>query len=148
MSRSKEDLHSELVRAFDESCKKFVNYYPHLPTPFITCTRRTNEEQEQLYALGRTIPKTKKVTNARAGQSPHNFIPSFAFDIAFINIQKKLDWSPHLFKKFADIITSDFPSVVWGFDWNGNGVQDKNDFDRPHFELRAWKQLKEQKSVA
>lgn len=136
MSRSKEDLHAELVRAFDESCKKFVFYYPNLPVPFLTCTRRTNEEQEQLYALGRTIPG-KKVTNARAGQSPHNYSPSFAFDIGFINIRKKLDWSPHLFKKFADIITADFPQVLWGGDFQSFK-------DMPHFELKAWKNLKAQ----
>lgn len=142
MSRSKEDLHSELVRAFDESCKKFVNYYPHLPVPFLTCTRRTNEEQEQLYLQGRMTPG-KIVTNARAGQSPHNYIPSFAFDIAFLTRLKpqKLDWSKHLFKKFADIITSDFPNVVWGGDFQSLP-------DAPHFELRAWKVLKEQKQVA
>lgn len=135
MSRDKKELHNELVRAFEESCDKFVNYYPNLPVPFITCTRRTNEEQEQLYALGRSIPGTKKVTNARAGQSPHNYSPSFAFDIGFINIQKKLDWSPHLFKKFAEIIKSDFPQVVWGGDFESIP-------DAPHFELRAWKALK------
>jgi peptidoglycan L-alanyl-D-glutamate endopeptidase CwlK len=37
----------------------------------IYCTRRDNEEQDGLYAIGRTLPG-KIVTNARAGQSAHN----------------------------------------------------------------------------
>jgi peptidoglycan LD-endopeptidase CwlK len=136
MSRDKKELHNELVRAFESSCAKFTNYYPHLPVPFITCTRRTNEEQNQLYAIGRTLPG-KIVTNARAGQSPHNYTISFAFDIAFLNTANKkggLDWSPHLFKKFADIITSDFPTVEWGGNWKFK--------DAPHFQLKAWETLK------
>lgn len=137
MSRDKKELHNELVRAFEESCAKFINYYPHEPVPFITCTRRTNEEQDALYALGRTAPG-KVVTNAKAGQSPHNFNISRAFDIAFMdnsNKKGKLDWSARLFKNFASIICSDFPNVVWGGDF-------KSMPDAPHFELRNWKVLK------
>jgi len=37
----------------------------------IYCTLRSNEEQDNLYAIGRTI-LGKIVTNARAGQSAHN----------------------------------------------------------------------------
>jgi peptidoglycan L-alanyl-D-glutamate endopeptidase CwlK len=37
----------------------------------IYCTMRSNEEQDALYAIGRTKPGSI-VTNARAGQSSHN----------------------------------------------------------------------------
>lgn len=37
----------------------------------IYCTLRSNEEQDALYAIGRTLPGSIK-TNARAGQSSHN----------------------------------------------------------------------------
>lgn len=37
----------------------------------IYCTLRSNEEQDELYAIGRSKPG-KIVTNARAGQSAHN----------------------------------------------------------------------------
>lgn len=66
----------------------------------ITCTYRTNAEQEQLYALGRTVkshlgpyngkfPLGRKVTKARAGQSDHNAtiagVPAAkAFDIGVL----------------------------------------------------------------
>lgn len=136
MSRSKEDLHSELVTAFEKSCAKFTYYYPHLPVPFLTYTNRSNEEQNELYAQGRTKPG-KIVTNAKAGQSPHNYNPSYAFDIAFLTKTKpqKLDWSKDLFKKFAAIVKADFPNVVWGGDFTSIP-------DLPHFELKAWKMLK------
>lgn len=49
----------------------------------IYCTLRSNEEQDRLYAQGRTVPGDI-VTNARAGQSLHNPQPgqnkSRAFD--------------------------------------------------------------------
>lgn len=43
----------------------------------IYCTHRSYKEQDELYALGRTVltvggKKAKIVTNARAGQSKHN----------------------------------------------------------------------------
>jgi len=103
--------------------------YPGLPKPFLTCTYRPNEEQTELYSHGRTI-KGPVVTNAKAGQSPHNFNPSHAFDIAFIGLDKKLDWSPELFKLFAQIIKED--GIVWGGDF-------KSMKDNPHFEVKDWK---------
>jgi len=44
----------------------------------ITCTLRSLEEQAALYAQGRTVPG-KKVTNAKAGQSFHNY--GLAYDV-------------------------------------------------------------------
>lgn len=38
----------------------------------VTCTYRSDEEQARLYAQGRTKPGAK-VTNAKPGQSMHNF---------------------------------------------------------------------------
>lgn len=47
-------------------------------TLLITSTYRDNASQDALYAQGRTIPGAK-VTNARAGQSWHNW--GLAFDV-------------------------------------------------------------------
>ncbi len=44
----------------------------------IYCTHRDGEEQDALYALGRTKPG-KIVTNARAGESWHNWNCAFDF---------------------------------------------------------------------
>jgi peptidoglycan LD-endopeptidase CwlK len=127
-SRSKEDLHPLLVAAYDKSIKHYSSIYPNAPQPFITCTHRTNEEQEQLFK------QKPKVTNARAGQSPHNYKPSYAFDIAFIGLNKKLDWSAEHFRNFAQIITIIEPQVEWGGDW----AKFK---DAPHFQVRHWNKL-------
>jgi len=76
--------------------------------------------------------KVPKVTNAKAGQSPHNYNPSFAFDIGFIGIDKNMDWNPKLFKNFGNIITSMSSVTDWGGNW-------KSFKDAPHFELKNWK---------
>lgn len=130
-SRDKKDLHHILVQAYDLACARYKELYPNDPQPFLTCTFRSNEEQTELYAQGRTKPG-KIVTQAKAGQSAHNYNPSFAFDIGFINpITKKLDWNQKLFKNFAACIKQ-FSSVVeCGADWKF--------LDLPHFELRGWK---------
>jgi peptidoglycan L-alanyl-D-glutamate endopeptidase CwlK len=128
-SRSKEDLNSILVSAYEKAAKEYASLYPNASQPFITCTYRSNEEQEELFK------KRPKVTNARAGQSPHNYNPSYAFDIAFISLSKKLDWTAKLFKNFADIITRIEPKVDWGGGW-------KNFKDAPHYELKGWRDMK------
>jgi len=138
MSRDKKDLHSELVSAYEQACTKYKELYPNDVQPFITQTFRSHDEQDRLYAIGRTV-KGKIITNAQAGQSPHNFTPSFAFDIAFVGIDRKLSWDKKHFKKFADIIKQINPSVEWGGDWRF--------VDPPHFELKAWKQIKEIKHL-
>lgn len=137
MSREKKDLHSELVSAYELACTKYNELYPNDPKPFLTYTHRTNEEQNKLYAQGRT-EKGKIVTNAKGGESPHNFLPSFAFDIAFIS-GKTLSWDKKHFKKFADIIKEISTGIEWGGDWRF--------VDVPHFELKAWKQFKDIKHL-
>ena len=127
-SRDKKDLNIELTYAYDKAVDKYKALYPNSPQPFITCTFRSNEEQNELFA------KKPKVTNAKAGQSPHNYNPSFAFDIGFIGSDKKMDWNPKLFKSFADLIKYESTLVSWGGDW----LSFK---DVPHFELKNWKTL-------
>lgn len=127
-SRDKKDLRLELVMAYDKACLKFKELYPNEPQPFITCTFRSGDEQNELYN------KKPKVTNAKAGQSPHNYNPSFAFDIGFITVDKKMSWDSKLFKKFADCIAACSDAVEWG----GNFP---NFTDNPHFQLKGWKTL-------
>lgn len=138
MSRDKKDLHSELVTAYEKACDKYRELYPNDPQPFLTYTHRSDEEQNRLYAQGRTF-KGPIVTNAKSGESPHNYLPSFAFDIAFITMGRKLSWDKKLFKKFADIIKEIAPSIEWGGNWRF--------VDVPHFELKAWKQFKDIKHL-
>ena len=123
-SRDKKDLRLELVQAYEKAVEKYSALYPNEPQPFITCTFRSFEEQNKLFN------SKPKVTNAKGGQSPHNYNPSFAFDIAFIGVNKKVVWTAKYFKIFADCIKSDVVS------WGGSWVSFK---DAPHFELKDWK---------
>lgn len=59
----------------------------------VTQGLRTWQEQDQLYAKGRTVPPIGKafvVTNAKGGQSYHNF--GLAFDIVVLDSVGKADW--------------------------------------------------------
>jgi len=127
-SRDKSDLHFELVSAYNKAAEKYKVLYPNEPQPFLTCTYRSPEEQNILFT------KVPQVTKAKGGQSPHNFKPSFAFDIGFIGANKQMDWNVKLFKKFADLIAYESTQVTWGGSW----VRFK---DAPHFELKNWKTL-------
>lgn len=88
----------------------------------ITATYRDNEAQDALYAQGRTKPG-KRVTNAKAGQSMHNYRLAFDF-VPMINNQ--CAWSDTLlFLKCGKI------GVSLGLTWGGNFTTIK---DMPHFE--------------
>jgi len=84
---------------------------------------RTYEEQNDLYAQGRTKPG-KIVTNARGGYSNHNF--GIAFDIGMFKGSKYLDESPKY--KAVGAMGTDL-----GLEWGGNW---KSIQDEPHFQLR------------
>ncbi|KRE82952.1 peptidase M15 [Rhodanobacter sp. Soil772] len=87
---------------------------------------RTYEEQAALYAQGRTAPG-KKVTNARAGYSNHNF--GIAFDVGVFEGSKYLPESPKY--KAVGALGLDL-----GLEWGGNW---KTIVDQPHFQLRpSW----------
>jgi peptidoglycan L-alanyl-D-glutamate endopeptidase CwlK len=87
---------------------------------------RTYEEQDELYAQGRTKPGSQ-VTNARGGYSNHNF--GTAFDIGVFEGQKYLPDSVKY--KAVGVLGTDL-GLEWGGDW-------KSINDQPHFQLRpAW----------
>lgn len=84
---------------------------------------RTYEEQEALYAQGRSAPGNK-VTNARGGYSNHNF--GIAFDIGVFEGAKYLADSPKY--KAVGVL-----GMELGMEWGGNW---KTIVDQPHFQLR------------
>lgn len=99
----------------------------------VTQGLRTFEEQELLYAKGR-LTKEPKVTNAKAGQSIHNY--GFAVDICLIidgkeaSFDTKRDWDGD---KIADWYECVKIFAKNGWDWGGNWLKFK---DLPHFERR------------
>lgn len=88
----------------------------------ITQTLRTIEEQDRLYACGRTAPG-KVVTQARGGRSYHNY--GVAFDFCPVK-NGKADWKD---LKAFDRIGAVGASL--GLEWGGNWKGFK---DRPHFQ--------------
>lgn len=92
---------------------------------------RTFAEQDALYAQGR-VDKTKPiVTNAKGGQSYHNF--GLALDFALIHKDGKVSWD--LREDFDNDKISDWSEVVHEFElkgWSWGGLWKQK--DNPHFE--------------
>lgn len=140
-SRDKKDLNEICVAAHEKAAAEYKLLYPNDPQPFIVCTHRSDEEQLLLYnqpsdgkdnnGNGIIDEKGEKVTQAKPGQSPHNYKPSPAWDIAFITLKQKLDYNPELFKKYADIVKRIQPLIEWGGDWKFK--------DAPHFQIKNWR---------
>ena len=107
----------------------------------ITQGLRTNAEQDAMYAQGRTTPG-KKITNAKGGQSIHNY--GFAVDICLIIEGKTASWDTK--KDWDNDKVADWYECVkifalHGWEWGGNWKTFK---DMPHFEKRnhnSWRKL-------
>ena len=123
-------MREELVLA----AAKFIQACEAQGMPLVlTHTYRTKQEQDALYAQGRTTPGTK-VTNAKYGQSPHNTEEdgnpaASAFDVMFVvNGQKTYDTANY--DKAGKLAPA--CGLYWGGTFN----------DKPHYELADWKQFK------
>lgn len=95
---------------------------------YILCSFRGETEQNKAFL--------EKKSKAKFGQSPHNFNPALAFDIAPF----PLNWNDiESFKKLSVIVLSVSKKMniglVWGGDW-------KSFKDYPHYELKNWNTLK------
>ena len=126
MTRDIKDANPSLQAAWNEISAQWNKENPD-DQVFLTCVHRTNEEQAELYAQGRTKPG-KIVTHAEPGESKHNRKPSDAIDVAFKDKTGKINWSPELFKRFATKMKGKYPKVKWGGDF-------KSFKDLPHFEI-------------
>lgn len=108
--------------------------YPRLDIRAIMGTR-TYEEQDALYAIGRTLPG-RPVTNARAGQSNHNF--GIAFDVGVFSMgayQPESEW----YAKLGEL--ADDAKLDWGGNWHSRLV------DRPHYQWPTDLSLRELRRI-
>lgn len=110
-SRDLKDLHPKVAAM----CSAFVNTCKSQGIDvLITSTLRDNESQNALYAQGRTT-KGSIVTNAKAGQSFHNY--GVAFDFCPI-VNGKCQWNDaELFKRCGVIAES--VGLEWSGRWSG-----------------------------
>lgn len=112
-SRKIEDLHphvAELCRRFVEECDKAG------VDVIITSTYRDHESQDALYAQGRT-KAGPKVTNAKGGQSFHNWRVAFDF-VPIVN--GKADWNNIMAFRKCGLIAESL-----GLEWAGRWVKFK-----------------------
>lgn len=128
-SRRIEDLHPDLQPLYLEFTKQCTAVGIEVLT---TCTYRSNAEQDELYSHGRTKPGPR-VTNARAGQSEHNFTlngrpAARAFDVVPLIGGKPMwdDCHPH-WQTMGKI------GISLGLNWYGKSGARFREF--PHFAL-------------
>lgn len=84
---------------------------------------RTFEEQRKLYNKGRWGNKNRVVTNARPGQSTHNF--GIAWDIGIFSKSGQYSKSERDYSRVGKFSRSD--NIQWGGDWKKP--------DLPHYQL-------------
>jgi peptidoglycan L-alanyl-D-glutamate endopeptidase CwlK len=123
-SRSETTIASLHLQA-QETARIFLAAFASQPyTVRLISGVRTYAEQNALYAQGRTRPG-KKVTNARGGQSNHNF--GIAWDIGIFSDGKYLPESP-IYKQAAPVALA----ATTGLEWGGNWITIQ---DKPHYQL-------------
>jgi peptidoglycan L-alanyl-D-glutamate endopeptidase CwlK len=125
-------LRDEALAIYDEIVKALGN---HVMCRF-TATLRTFAEQDKIYAQGRTT-KGSKVTNARGGQSYHNY--GLALDIVLVlDKDKNGTFESAVWDVRGDFDKdgrADWMEIVnifkqYGWEWGG----DWKFYDAPHFQ--------------
>lgn len=130
-SRKIEDLHPDL----QPICREFTRRCEAAGLDIlITCTYRSAVEQDQLYAQGRNGKPGPRVTNAKGGQSAHNFTiqgrpAARAFDIVPLVAGKPMWDDKHPAWQQAGQI-----GMELGLNWYGRPGAPFREF--PHFELK------------
>lgn len=144
-------LHPTLKHAYTEAKAEFMRDFPGLPRPILVFTHRSNAVQNALFMQGRAslevinaarkplglyklsaAEAARKVTNARGGQSPHNYLPALAFDVAFTRDEgATVLWTESLYPKFAPYVLK-HAGIEWGGAWTTFR-------DLPHFQVKNWK---------
>jgi peptidoglycan L-alanyl-D-glutamate endopeptidase CwlK len=130
-SRKIEDLHPDLqplCRAFLAQAEK------QNIDVLITCTYRSNAEQDVLYAQGRTTPG-RIVTRAKAGQSAHNFTidgkpAAKAFDVVPL-VDGKPQWDA------GHPAWQELGKIGMGLGLNWYGAPGSRFVEFPHFQMKG-----------
>ncbi|SDW45793.1 peptidoglycan L-alanyl-D-glutamate endopeptidase CwlK [Hydrobacter penzbergensis] len=89
---------------------------------------RTYQEQDKLYAQGRTIPNLPIVTNAKGGQSNHNF--GLAWDIGLFEESGLYIEDDTKYQEIAELTLPHLSEIEWGGEW-------RRFKDYPHYQYRT-----------
>ena len=134
-----------LIPTAQKLARSFMNTVKGLPNECrIISGTRTYAEQDQLFAIGRTIRKNERtVTKARGGQSNHNF--SIAWDIGlFTSTGKYMTGDTKSEEKaYADVaklVKTKVAGLEWGGDWDSFK-------DPPHYQVATNKSLKDVRTL-
>lgn len=118
----------DTFKAFIEECENTFGIILRIMLPVY----RTIDEQNVLYAQGRTAPGSI-VTKAKGGQSFHNY--GLAIDLCEMSADdKEVLWN-------FDMATLDTIAKKYGIEWGGDWQSIK---DRPHFQIsygHSWQEL-------
>lgn len=157
-SKRIEDLHPDLVRVYSEAKAAYIAAHPGGLRPQLSETARPPEVQAAYYAQGRqalaeinklrhnaglnpigSVEGKRVITNAKPGQSAHNFQPSRAFDVVLVKPDGSADWTDANYVHFAEYVKAAAVKVGVAV---SQGAYWKSFRDFPHTELLAWKTLK------
>lgn len=121
----------------------------------VTQGYRSPAEQNALYAQGRENPwqihllrvaagladisaaeAGRIVTYKRGGGSNHNHLPSWALDVAHLQLDGSVKWDNAALLLFSRLMRAADSRITWGGDWDRDGqTADETFHDWPHFEL-------------
>jgi len=99
----------------------------------VICGERGEQAQNEAYRNG--------FSKLKFPNGKHNKHPSLAIDVMpYFKEFPHVRWNDEdACKKFAKIVLNTAEElgikIRWGGDWNMNGIEDDNWYDRPHFEL-------------
>jgi peptidoglycan L-alanyl-D-glutamate endopeptidase CwlK len=124
---------ANLLPAAQIKAREFMNAVKGLPLTYrILSGTRTYAEQDVLFK------KRPKVTNARGGQSNHNF--GIAWDIGIFEGGKFFTGATKKEQKAYDDLGALIKSKVSGLEWGGDWKSFK---DKPHYQLAVGKSVTE-----
>lgn len=116
--------------------REFMNAVKGPLTYRIISGTRTYDEQNALFA------KRPKVTNAKGGQSNHNF--GIAWDVGIFEDGKYYEGKPgkedKAYLKLGELIKEKVKGLEWGGDW-------KSFVDKPHYQLATGKSVSQLRAL-
>ena len=156
-SNKLEDLHADLQRVYAEAKAAYIAAHPGGLRPRLGETARPAAVQNAYYAQGRqplaainalrhlagldpigTLEAGRIITKAKAGQSPHGFLPSRAFDVQLLKPDGTVTWDETAYSGFAAYVKVAAEKLRVAVSIGAYWPTFK---DFPHTELKFWKTM-------